>query len=89
LVLSLGILYGLGYFLLSFGIFFPYWYVVSRKIWQTWVAALLYLDLAHIFCNLSFSLRIRCLCSRGSSWAESENLSMYQEQAFALWFSEA
>jgi hypothetical protein len=27
----------IGYILWSFGIFFPLWYVVTRKIWQPWL----------------------------------------------------
>jgi hypothetical protein len=29
----------IGYILRLFGIFFPFWYVVARRIWQPWLTA--------------------------------------------------
>jgi hypothetical protein len=36
------------YFISAFGIFFPFWYVVPRKIWQPWSE----LEMENFFCFL-------------------------------------
>jgi hypothetical protein len=73
-----GIFYGhLGYFmtkirnfLCSFGTFPPFWYIVSRKIWQTWARPLCLV--VSICCAPSLERNFRCHWSRQSCKKSSE-----------------